>query len=585
MAVFPDRIVLKNSTDSQAAIEAAIGAGGADEITQGEVVVGLESTNVSLYTKASDGSIVRISSSSGGRAIVSNDAPTLGLDGQALVEGDLWYESDTGSYYVYYNSAWVEISGGAQYLNDLTNVTVPPILDVTWLLNFEYANGTTSGMSNEGDIAYSTFLFNSSLVTTSVAKFGSGSINLTSGFAFLSTDTLTTAEAESLAFGTGDFTVEQWVYWPTIPTGSKHVVSRYAQSTATEPWYIHWNGVDTVFDVRVGSTNHSTSTVSPSINTWHHVAMSRASGVVRVFFDGVEILSAANTDDVIDSTSYDLVLGGGLNIGQNLGGYMDGFRLIKGTAVYTEAFTPPTSAPTGSTGPEDGQVLAWVEANSQWEPTTLAGHTDAVESVNGATGAVVLDLDDINNVVYTEETAYTGLINSTGSSTSTSSITNAGDWMVPASVNDLLFHQDNGTDMSVLQVNDVVTFEAYGLSHTTTIVTAPAYSASNYWSMQFVPGFSSDWKGPTMPAGQGLTIISPRFTTVTLEPVDGEVLTWVAASSEWQPVAPTPLRTAAETRTLLGIGEYSSDAAAGTGGVASGAMYYNTTSSDYRLKS
>ena len=42
--------------------------------------------------------------------------------------------------------------------------------------------------------------------------------------------------------------------------------------------------------------------------------------------------------------------------------------------------------------------------------------------------------------------------------------------------------------------------------------------------------------------------------------------------------------TAAETRTLLGIGEYADDAAAGTGGVASGAMYYNTTSSDYRLK-
>lgn len=38
-------------------------------------------------------------------------------------------------------------------------------------------------------------------------------------------------------------------------------------------------------------------------------------------------------------------------------------------------------------------------------------------------------------------------------------------------------------------------------------------------------------------------------------------------------------------RVALGIGEYADDAAAGTGGVASGAMYYNTTSSDYRLKS
>ena len=46
-----------------------------------------------------------------------------------------------------------------------------------------------------------------------------------------------------------------------------------------------------------------------------------------------------------------------------------------------------------------------------------------------------------------------------------------------------------------------------------------------------------------------------------------------------------PLPEATVLRTRLGIGEYVDDAAAGTGGVASGAMYYNTTSGDYRLKS
>ena len=65
---------------------------------------------------------------------------------------------------------------------------------------------------------------------------------------------------------------------------------------------------------------------------------------------------------------------------------------------------------------------------------------------------------------------------------------------------------------------------------------------------------------------------------------NGQVLTTDGAGAlSW--TTPTPLRTAAETRALLGIGEYADDAAAGTGGVASGAMYYNTTSSDYRLKS
>lgn len=62
---------------------------------------------------------------------------------------------------------------------------------------------------------------------------------------------------------------------------------------------------------------------------------------------------------------------------------------------------------------------------------------------------------------------------------------------------------------------------------------------------------------------------------------DGDILKWVDADQKFKPAQ---LPDAAATRVLLGIGEYADDTAAGTGGVASGAMYYNTTSSDYRLK-
>lgn len=60
------------------------------------------------------------------------------------------------------------------------------------------------------------------------------------------------------------------------------------------------------------------------------------------------------------------------------------------------------------------------------------------------------------------------------------------------------------------------------------------------------------------------------------EPQDGDVLAYDSTNKTYHP---------AGIRALLGIGEYADDTAAGTGGVASGAMYYNTTSSDYRLKS
>jgi len=68
--------------------------------------------------------------------------------------------------------------------------------------------------------------------------------------------------------------------------------------------------------------------------------------------------------------------------------------------------------------------------------------------------------------------------------------------------------------------------------------------------------------------------------TSTVAPTSGQVLSWDNANSQWEPA---DLQGGA-VRTALGIGEYVDDAAAGTGGVASGALYYNTTSSDYRLK-
>jgi hypothetical protein len=52
--------------------------------------------------------------------IVSDDPPTERDNGSALEEGDMWWESDTGALYVYYNGAWVQTSGeGGSGVNTL----------------------------------------------------------------------------------------------------------------------------------------------------------------------------------------------------------------------------------------------------------------------------------------------------------------------------------------------------------------------------------------------------------------------------------------------------------------------------------
>ena len=71
---------------------------------------------------------------------------------------------------------------------------------------------------------------------------------------------------------------------------------------------------------------------------------------------------------------------------------------------------------------------------------------------------------------------------------------------------------------------------------------------------------------------------TPLYTGPFTPPTD---ISYTVGPGEWQA---NSLPNAAATRAILGIGEYADDAAAGSDGVASGAMYYNTTSSDYRLK-
>lgn len=136
MAVYPDRIVLKNSTSARATIEAAIGAGGADAIAAGEVVLGLENNSARLYTRADDGSIVSIGATTTNVVIVSSSTPTQNNDAQPLQDGDLWFNPSTGVLSTYYSSTWDAMIAGApvgQTLADISDVEITNLADSQFL--------------------------------------------------------------------------------------------------------------------------------------------------------------------------------------------------------------------------------------------------------------------------------------------------------------------------------------------------------------------------------------------------------------------------------------------------------------------
>ena len=83
-------------------------------------------------------------------------------------------------------------------------------------------------------------------------------------------------------------------------------------------------------------------TTSSLTNAWHHIAVSRSSGVTKIYVDGSSIASHSSAIDF--SLSNPFVVGYAYSNGSGSGsiqGYIQDFRVTKAYARYTTNFTPP----------------------------------------------------------------------------------------------------------------------------------------------------------------------------------------------------------------------------------------------------
>jgi len=160
------------------------------------------------------------------------------------------------------------------------------------------------------------------------------------------TDSLTQATNTSYGFGTGNFTIEFWLYLNS--TGLQTVYSHLTSASSTNP-HIYVSG-----SIRYYTASADRITGS-SLNTsqWYHIALSRASGSTRLFINGTQSGSTYTDGNDYGSTA-PLGIGtywdGGSPVTSNtLFGYMSNLRVVKGSAVYTSTFTPPTAPLTAIT--------------------------------------------------------------------------------------------------------------------------------------------------------------------------------------------------------------------------------------------
>ena len=165
------------------------------------------------------------------------------------------------------------------------------------------------------------------------------------------TDYLTCADNAAFAFGTGDFTVEYWIY-PTALPGFTIIDTRTNGFSSTG--YSDYITSAGKFGLFINATTIFLSTASIPTNAWTHVSVTRSGTSLRVFFNGVQQNSTVTNSTAMN----DIKLLVGAGVGTTTGtvqatfltGYLTNVRLVKGTAVYTSNFTPPTSPLTAISG-------------------------------------------------------------------------------------------------------------------------------------------------------------------------------------------------------------------------------------------
>ena len=158
-------------------------------------------------------------------------------------------------------------------------------------------------------------------------------------------DSLSVANSADLNFGSGDFTVECWV--KSNNTGQNNNLVRMWNSSANRrSWAIEISSNKTItFSVNSTGSNPSTNVSGGSLENgqWYHVATVRDGNTLRVFVNGIQVKTASYTGSIYNNTT-DSVL-----IGDITEGKISNVRIVKGTAVYTSAFKPPTAPLTSIT--------------------------------------------------------------------------------------------------------------------------------------------------------------------------------------------------------------------------------------------
>jgi hypothetical protein len=184
-------------------------------------------------------------------------------------------------------------------------------------------------------------------LSTEQSKFGDKSAFFTGNGGYL-----TISSNSAFGMGAGDFTIEMFVY-PTEQTLVGGLINFGTYDNGL--LWRHGTGGsagDTIYVTETGGAidyvNWNALTNAP-LNTWTHIAMVRSGGTIKVYANGTAVLTFASSENL--GTAKSVMIGAcAHNASEAFYGYIDELRVVKGAAIYTSNFTPPSSSLTAVSG-------------------------------------------------------------------------------------------------------------------------------------------------------------------------------------------------------------------------------------------
>lgn len=225
------------------------------------------------------------------------------------------------------------------------------------------------------------------------------------------------ATATDLLPETSNTTIEAWVN--TTGTGHVSVFSNFNPSSPYNGMEVGlYNGYQTIYSQGSWINNTGGTGVS-TINDglWHHLAwvITNSGATVTTYVDGVQNYTSSITASTTGSSNQRIGASSNSTVNRHFTGYISDVRFVKGTAVYSGAFTPPTGplTTTGGTYSDTTNVDTSITASNT---KLLLKGTDAhvldksqVSNLKLAgTAAAVTDATNNSNTSSTNAVSFDG---------------------------------------------------------------------------------------------------------------------------------------------------------------------------------